>query len=310
MQNELSTLITKLGVAEKDTVEKNFLDKLQIWARLIDEVENGLKYIEDIPNETQNFTRVKQEYQNILKEIERLDIGKNASRVSNIQSSFNSFKQQHYEKLLGQKQKITAATENTSDIAALRKVVDDAKKQKAEFEKSFKESLEKQATGSQRILASHFSKRLEELKKKPNTNPDIWLGKRSKWFYALTAALLILIGIYTVLAVKDIIGLFEPMLITTKLAIITALYLQYHFASRNYHIYADMVAKYEHLAVIAETMTDFTATSFDNEELNSAVYKNAAKTLFGAINTEHAKSESSSEATLVENIINQIPKSS
>ena len=102
---------------------------------------------------------------------------------------------------------------------------------------------------------------------------------------------------------------YELQLTLAKVAIIAILYLQYHFAAKNYHIYADLVAKYEHLAVISETMTDFTAAAFDNEELNTVVYANAAKTLFSEVNTGHLK-QISQEPSIIENFINQIPKSS
>lgn len=307
MQDRLKELINGLGTLEKELVEKKYLEKLSMWARLIDEVEVGLPFIEDISNSRSNFDQTKQQYEQIINSINGLDIAQDANRVSQIDQYYSSFKQ-HFNQLVDLKLKIQAVTEDQTDINALKRVVADAKKQRTEFEKSFQESLEKQATGSQRVLASHFNTRLKEIKKDFNTNPQEWLKKRNIWLGALIVTIAVLGIIYVLLISTGSIQGYELTMLAMKVAIVTVLYLQYHFATRNYHIYADMVAKYEHLAVISETMTDFTAASFQNEELNNAVYENAAKTLFSEINTGHTKQAAGSEPTLVENVINQLPR--
>lgn len=307
MQERLKQIIDSLGVAEKEVIEKNYLVKLQLWARILDEVEAGLPFIEDISNSTQNFNQCKQQFEQITNSIQGLNIAQDASRVTQIQQYVSNFKQ-YFNQLVDLKQKIQAVTEDKTDVSALKRVVADAKKQRQEFEKSFQDSLEKQASGSQRVLAAHFKKRLEELKKDTSTNPKDWLKKRNTWLFVLVAVIFVLAGFYTWLITIDSFKGFELSMLALKVAIVTAIYLQYHFATRNYHIYADMVARYEHLAVISETMTDFTAASFQNEELNTAVYTNAAKTLFGEINTGHTKQAAGNDSTLVENVINQLPK--
>ncbi len=55
MQERLKEVIESLGVAEKAVVEKNFWEKLTLWARLIDEVEAGLPFISDLNNTTRNY---------------------------------------------------------------------------------------------------------------------------------------------------------------------------------------------------------------------------------------------------------------
>ncbi len=307
MQERLNQLISELGVAEKEVIEKNYLNKLQLWARIIDEVEAGLPFIEDISNSTQNFNQCKQQFEQITNSIQGLNIAQDAGRVTQIQQYVNNFKQ-YFNQLVDLKQKIQAVTEDKTDINALKRVVADAKKQRQEFEKSFQDSLEKQASGSQRVLAAHFKTRLMEIKKDPHTNPEEWLKTRSKWLISLILTIVGFAIAYVILIKTSSIQGFELAMLALKVAVVTVLYLQYHFATRNYHIYADMVARYEHLAVISETMTDFTAASFQNEELNTAVYTNAAKTLFSEINTGHTKQVSGSDSTLVENVINQLPR--
>lgn len=316
MQEQLSGLIAKLGTAEKELVEKNFQAKMEVWARLIDEVEAGLPFIQDISNANSYFQQIKQQYQQLLGEISSLNIVQDANQVTRIQNHFQSFSQQYFERLLDYKQKIQAVTEDKSDIDELRKVLVEAQEQAAaiqkqtlDFEKSFKTNLEKQASGSQKVLATHFKKRLKELRTNDDTNPAKWLEKRNWWFVALLSTIVAFAAVFLVIFNNGWLKGYEIQLALMKLAVITILYLQYHFAAKNYHIYADLIAKYEHLAVISETMTDFTAAAFDNEELNTVVYTNAAKTLFSEVNTGHLK-HISQEPSVIENFINQIPKNS
>lgn len=307
MQDRLKDIVANLGVAEKDVVEKNFLEKLSLWARLIDEVEAGLPYIRDLSNTTNHFNQTKSQYEQILNHIAGMNIAQDAGRVTQVQQYFNQFRQ-YLNQLIDLKQKINTLTEDTTDIAALKRVVSDAKKQRVEFEKSFKDNLEQQASGSQRVLATYFKKRLTELKKNEETSPIKWLERRHFWFKTLLIVIACFAASFIIVFALGWLKGYEIQLALLKVAVVTLLYLQYHFATRNYNIYADLVAKYEHLAVISETMTDFTAASFDNEELNNAVYVNAAKTLFSEVGTGHLKQQTN-EPSVIENIINQMPRS-
>lgn len=313
MQERLRELVAELGVAEKDVVEKNFLDKLTLWARLIDEVEAGLPYIEDLNNTGSYFQQARSQFEQILAGISVLNIASDASQVSQIQNYYRNFKQ-YFNQLIDLKLKIQAVTEDRSDINALRKVLAEAQEQAAaiqkqnlDFEKSFKTNLEKQAKGSQKVLATYFKKRLKELKADDSTNPAKWLEKRNWWFGTLLSVIGAFAVTYIFIFNNEWFRGYELQLTLIKVAVVAILYLQYHFAAKNYHIYADLVAKYEHLAVISETMTDFTAAAFENEVLNTVVYSNAAKTLFGEVNTGHLK-QASQEPSVIENFINQIPK--
>lgn len=141
------------------------------------------------------------------------------------------------------------------------------------------------------------------------TDPDSWLQKRQHWFKWLLGTIILFALSFIFIFANGWLKEYELQLALLKVAVIALLYLQYHFAAKNYHIYADLVAKYEHLSVISETMTDFTAAAFDNEELNTVVYTNAAKTLFSEVNTGHLR-QVSQEPSVIENFINQIPKNS
>lgn len=307
MQEQLDGIMAKLGTAEKELVESNFLSKMKIWAHLIDEVEAGLPFIQDIPNIESYFQQIKSQYQQLINEIAGLNIVQDASQVTRLQGYFSNFAQQYFERLVDQKQKIQAVTEDKTDISALKKVISDAKKQRIEFEKSFKENLEKQTSGSQRTLAQHFETRLRELKSSDDTNPHKWMEKRIFWMRVIAGVLVAMIVLYIFLIGSGWIKGYELTVAIIKAALIALLYLQYHFATKNYHIYADLVARYEHLKVISKTMTDFTAASFDNPSLNEAVYSNAAKTLFSELNTGHLKQQPG-DSSIIENFINQIPK--
>ncbi len=308
MQDRLKEIIESLGVAEKDVVEKNFLEKLKLWARLIDDVEVGLPYISDLSNTQNYFNQSKTQYEQILNTISGMNIAQDDGRVGQIRSQYDNYRQ-YVNQLIELKQKIQALTEDTTDVNALKKVVADAKKQRVEFEKSFTENLEKQTKGSQRTLAEHFEARLNELKTDKNTDPAEWMRKRTFWLRILGGALVVMILIYILLVSNGLIKGYELPVAIAKAALIALLYLQYHFATKNYHIYADLVAKYEHLKVISKTITDFTAASFDNPSLSEAVYSNAAKTLFSELNSGHMKQQPG-DSSIIENFINQVPKAS
>lgn len=307
MEDRIKKAINKLGVAERDVIERNSMgSKLITWARLLDEVRGNLDAVIELPSVQSAFDGANRYYENIMKEVESLDVS--SGGITNLKSHYDEFARSHLQSLLGIKQDIQALSSDTVNTQQLKKLIKDAKQAQLDFEKSFKENLEKQAGGSQKTLAVYFKRRLKELKTNDATNPGKWMQKRSWWF----AILLIVIAIFAVLLIVVFInGWLKDYIIQLtliKAAAITVLYMQYHFAAKNYHIYADLVAKYEHLAVISETMTDFTAAEFGNEELNTVVYTNAARTLFSEVNTGHLK-QVSSEPSVIENFINQIPKS-
>lgn len=310
MQDRLNQLVGELGVAEKEVIEKNYFEKLKLWARIIDEVESGMPFIEDISNSQSNFNQIKQQYEHILNSINGLNIAQDAGRVTQIQQYVNDFKQ-YFNQLIDLKQKIQAVTEDKTDITALKKVNTEAKRRKDELEKSFSEYSQKQAENSTRTLAKYFEGRLKELKSGDNnlTNPDTWAKKRAIWLAVLIAAIVVLGAIYFWLISSKLIVGFEWQVLFLKLTLLAIFYLQYHFATKNYHIYADLVAKYEHLSVISKTMTDFSAAAYEDEILRESVLSNASKTLFADISTGHQKN-AEKEANVFENIINQIPKGS
>lgn len=308
MQELLKNTIEKLGIAEKDVIEKNYLDKLRLWARLLDETEAGMPFIEDISNSQSNFNQIKQQYEQILNNISGLNIAADAGRVTQIQQYISNFKQ-YFNQLVDLKQKIQAVTEDRTDINALKKVNAEARRRKEELDKSFSEYTQKQVENSTRTLAKYFDKRLQQLKSKDNklSNPEIWARKRAVWLGVLIGAIILLGGLYAWLIGSKSIGGYEWQVLFLKFTVLAVLYLQYHFATKNYHIYADLLARYEHLSVISKTMTDFSAAAYEDEILRESVLSNASKTLFADITTGHMKN-AEKEASVFENVINQMPK--
>lgn len=308
MQESLKATIEKLGIAEKDVIERNYLDKLKLWARLLDETEAGMPFIEDISNSQSNFNQIKQQYEQILNNINGLNIAVDAGRVTQIQQYINNFKQ-YFNQLVDLKQKIQAVTEDRTDITVLKKVNAEAKRRKEELDKSFSEYTQKQAENSTRTLAKYFDRRLQQLKSKGNklSNPEIWARKRAIWLGVLIGAIILMGGLYAWLIGSKSIDGYEWQILFLKFTVLAVLYLQYHFATKNYHIYADLVARYEHLSVISQTMTDFSAAAYEDEILRESVLSNASKTLFADVATGHMKN-AEKEASVFENVINQIPK--
>lgn len=306
MEGRITKALDSLGVAEKDVVSRQGIGpKVTLWGRLLDEVRDSLDLVSELPRVQDYFNQANSYFENVITSIENLDVSNGG--ISDVKSYYDEFSRSHLPNLLNIKQDIQALSTDSTNLATLRKLIKDAKLQQAEFEKSFKTNLEKQASGSQRVLATHFKKRLEELKASDETNPTKWLEKRNWWFVTLLSTIVTFAAVFLFIFNAKWFEGYELQLALMKLAVIAILYLQYHFAAKNYHIYADLLAKYEHLAVISETMTDFTAAAFDNEELNTVVYTNAAKTLFGEVNTGHLK-QITQEPSMIENFINQIPK--
>jgi hypothetical protein len=310
MQDRLKELVAGLGALEQDLVEKKYLEKIMLWARLLDEVEAGLPYIEDISHSRENLNQCKQQFEHILNSLNGLDIAQDANRVTQIDQYVSGYRQ-YFNILVELKQKLQAVTEDRTDLNALKRVNAEAKRRKAELEKSFSDYSQKQAENSTRTLAKYFDLRLKELKSDKNqlTNPEAWARKRAIWLTVLIVAIVVLGGAYFLLMSYDAIKGYEWQFLAIKLTVLAVLYLQYHFATKNYHIYADLVARYEHLSVISKTMTDFSAAAYEDEILRESVLSNASKTLFADINTGHQKS-AEKEASIFENVINQIPKNS
>lgn len=311
MQGQLIERINSLGTAEKDLVTNNLLPQIQTWARLLDEIEANIHLVAGLSHADTNYTQSKQQFeQTILKNIEDLNIASDSNSYNRLTEACRNY-HQYYGQLVDIKTKILAINNDLTDIDALKKVVADAKKQKSEFEKSFSENIEKQTKGSTRTLAKHFELRLKELKNKENklTNPDVWAESRTKWLWGLIVTLAVFVLVYGSLINLKIIDGYEWQVLSLKLTVLATVYLQYHFATKNYHIYADLVARYEHLSVISKTMTDFSAAAYEDEVLRESVLSNASKTLFADISTGHLKN-AEKEASIFENVINQIPKGS
>lgn len=308
MQDRLNDAVNALGTAEKELVTNNLLQKLQLWARLLDEVGANVHLLEGLNNAESSYNQSLQQFEGILTSIANLNIANDSNSYQRLNDAVSNYRQ-YYAQLVELKQKILAISNDLTDINALKKVVSDAKKQKTEFEKSFSENIQKQSKGSTRTLAKYFETRLEELKNPENklTNPEAWAKQRNKWLWMLIGAIGILGILYCILIVNKWIAGYELPVLFLKIAVLAVIYLQYHFATKNYHIYADLVAKYEHLSVISKTMTDFSAAAYEDEILRESVLSNASKTLFADISTGHQKN-AEKESSVFENIINQIPK--
>lgn len=310
MQDRLNEQVNSLGTAEKKLVADNLMPRMQLWARLIDEIGAYEDLLAGLNNVKNGYDQARQQFEiDILNNIATVNIANDSNSYQRLVNACDNFRQ-YYVFLVEAKTNILAIGNDLTDIESLKKVVSDAKKQRNEFEKSFTENIQKQTKGSTRTLAKYFEERLNQLKDKKNrlTNPDTWERRRTKWLWALIFAIGILGAIYLYMISNKLISGYEWQVLFLKVTVLTVFYLQYHFATKNYHIYADLVAKYEHLSVISKTMTDFSVAAYEDDILRESVLSNASKTLFGDINTGHQKSVDK-EASVFENIINQIPKS-
>lgn len=304
---ELDEIISGLGATEKSFIQERYLTEIKTWAVLIDQI-NGYadrfdKFSDNFKSElTNNITA----FDSLLAQIKVLNIAEDPSSPEHVKNRYTSFKNSEFSQLLQKKSLLETYSINVADIESLKKLITNAKTEASNFEKSFSESLKKQAEGSQRTLAKHFSTRLAELKKGDLTNPQSWLRKRTFWGWVLVGAAGAMIGTYLTMIHNHWIDGYELQVALIKLVVISFVYAQYHFATKNYYVSSDMLHKYEHLAVISKTMTDFIAATFDDDILKENVLSNASKTLFSELQTSYTKQDSK-ETSVFENIINQLP---
>ncbi len=306
-EKELEEIVGGLGATEQSFIKERYLPEIKNWAALIDQINGYADRFDDFSDNFRNeLANNINAFDELLAQVKVLNISEDPASPEHVRNRFNSFKNE-YQQLLSKKSLLESSIINIADIEGLKKVVANAKKEAANFEKSFTESLQKRARGSQRTLAKYFAERLKELRSDDQTNPEKWLEKRAFWGWILVLAAAFLIGCYVLFIHRGWIKGFEVQVGLLKLAILAFVYTQYHFATKNYYISSEIIAKYEHLTVISKTMTDFIAAAFEDEILKENVLSNASKTLFSDIKTGYTKQDST-ETSLIENIINQIPK--
>lgn len=310
MQEQLSGLMNTLGSAEKDLVTKNHLEQLKLYARLLDEVGANLHVLGGMANTENYYNQSRQQFdQLIISRLKGLNLADSPDSYQNLKTGILSYGQ-YFTQIVDMKTKILAINNDLTDLGAVKRANTEAKKLKQELEKSFSEYTQKQAEQSTRTLAKYFEARLADLKRKDNkmTSSEFWAKRRAIWLGTLTVAISVLAILYFIMIQNNLFSGHEWQILLLKSTLIAILYLQYHFATKNYHIYADLVAKYEHRSVISKTMTDFSAAAYEDEILREAVLSNASKTLFSDIESGHQKS-ADKEVSVFENIINQMPKS-
>lgn len=311
MQDKLSERIKALGTAEKDIVTTNHLGQLEMWARLLDEVGANLHVLDSIGHSDSNYTQSKQQFEtNILNSLANLNLANDPNSYQNLKNNISGYRQ-YFSLLVDMKTKILAINNDLTDLEAIKRANSEAKKRKDELEKSFSDYSQKQAEESTRTLAKYFEVRLKDLKHKDNmlTNPKYWANKRSQWLGILMFTVFALAALQFLMIRSELSLGYEWQILLLKVTVIAILYLQYHFATKNYHIYAELVAKYEHRNVISKTMTDFSEAAYQDQILREAVLSNASRTLFSDIDSGHQKN-ADKDSTVFENIINQIPKNS
>ena len=306
-EKEFDEIVGSLGATEKSFIQERYYNEIKSWAVLIDQIYG---YADKFDNFSDNFkaeiTNNVTAFDSLLTQIKTLNITEDPSGPEHVKSRYTSFKNGELTQLLQKKILLESYSLNVADIESLKKIISNAKTEASNFEKSFSESLKKQAEGSQRTLAKHFSARLQELKKGNLTNPEKWLDKRKFWGWTLVAASLAMIVMYIIMIHYNWINGYEIQIALIKLVIISFVYAQYHFATKNYYVSSDLMHKYEHLTVISKTMTDFIAATFEDDVLKENVLSNASKTLFSELQTSYTKQDSK-ETSVFENIINQLP---
>ncbi len=307
-EKEFDDLISSLGKTEQSFIKEKYYAEIKRWAILIDEINGYGDSLVNFPESFHNdLTTDIGDFNTVIDQIRALNISEDPAGPEHVKNRYTNFRNSTYLRLLNKKSILETATLKVSDLESLKKVTADAKKQAENFRKSFEESLQKQSSGSTRTLAKHFDTRLKNLKNTDETNPNKWLKKRHFWGWVLGLTLVAIAVLYIAGASYHWFKGFELQVAAIKLGALVLIYSQYHFSTKNYHIYADLVAQYEHMAVISKTITDFIASAYDDDLLKESILGSASKTLFSDINTGHSKGDNG-DSPVLENIINSWPK--
>jgi hypothetical protein len=309
MQDKLQATLNDLGSAERGLVEDQYLNDLKRWAQIFDQVSARPDVLATFGEGQQNeFKGLIADMENVLAHIANLNMVERPTALHEARDRVDSFKNGSYTRLLDFKNRVQGVELDTLDLEAMKKVVEDAKIQAEDFKKSFASSLRKQARGSTKTLERHFNEKIRALKDGQLTSPEVWQGKRNFWLWVLVggATGLSLAYVWLMISWPDFPN-YAIQIAVAKLVLLGLAYLQYNFSTRNYHISSDQIAHYEQQEVIARTLTDFTATATEDAVLKESILTNATKTLFAEIKTGHLK-DRGKDGSVVENIINQIPK--
>jgi hypothetical protein len=316
MHEKLQLTLDTLGSAEKSLVEEQYGTDLRRWAQTFDQISSRLDVLATFGEPAQNdFQNLVSDMEAILADISKLNMLENPTALEHVKNRVVSFKNGAYSRLLDFKSRVQSAEIDTTNLDEIKKVLEDARHQANEYRKqieenskTFAENLQKQAKGSTRTLARHFNDKVKELATNDLTSPENWEGKRVFWLRVLIGAALLLPVVYVfVLIICPDLQKYAIQIGIAKLALLGLAYLQYNFATRNYHIAADHIAHYEQQEVIAKTLNDFIATASEDTVLKEHLLANATKTLFAEIKTGHLK-ERAKDGSMIENIINQWPK--
>jgi hypothetical protein len=317
MQEKLQATLDALGSAEKSLVEEQYGADLRRWAQLFDQISARPDVLATFGESAQSdFQNLIGDMEAILNDISRLNMLENPSAIEHVKNRTQNFKNSNYTRLLDLKNRLNAVELDVSSMEALKTALadaqrqaDDIKGQVEENRKTFAAQLNKQTKGSARTLALHFHDKVKELSSNELTSPKRWQDKRVFWLKCLVVGAILLPIIYVAVLVfiKDL-QAYALQIGIAKLVILGIFYLQYNFATRNYHISADQIAHYEQQDVIAKTLHDFIAAASDDPVLKEHLLANASKTLFAEIKTGHLK-EKTKDGSMIENVINQWPKS-
>ncbi len=318
MQERLESTLIQLGSAERSLVEEQYGTDLRRWAEAFDQIYARPDMLAALGDASQTeFNNLLTDMEAIYSDISRLNMLENPTALEHVKNRMTGFKNAGFVRLLDLKNRLRAIDLDTSSVDAIRQLLEEAKLQAQEYKnqneenaKSFAENLKKQAKGSTRTLAQHFHDKLKALNADELTSPTKWQKKRIVWLRILVIAVVLLPIAYVVLLiVLPELQNYAIQIGIAKLTIVGLAYLQYNFAARNFHISADYIARYEQQEVIAKTLNDFIATASEDSVLKEHILSNATKTLFAEINTGHLK-DRGQDGSMVENIINQWPKSS
>lgn len=308
MLEQVTSIIGDLGKSERSYVEDHFLSEIESWARIIDEIYSYNDMLDTFPDSKRSdLNTYKAQFEEILNQLRVLDITADPNSIQHLSNRVTQFRNSYYYPLFELLNMLRVNSLGVVEVNELKKTIARAKKEQENFQKSFEENLQKQASGSTKTLAKHFDARLKDLKATDETNPKTWLEKRHFWGKILGISLIVLMVVYILGINQHWFDGYEWQVAIVKLAFLALIYSQYHFSTKNYHIYADLVAQYEHMAVISKTVTDFIASAYDDSVLKENILSSSSKTLFSELKTGHSHG-GNGDSPVLENIMNNWPK--
>jgi hypothetical protein len=316
----------KLGSLTFDDAYKYFEELQKLFIELIDlDYENKLT-----PEEVRNINvHGIQFINNHLSRLENYDINQNNAKelhdniINEVRNFYNSLAQVYRSALVYLRQESGLENKNAKDLQEAQKDVLASKK---EYEKLINnltskiKELEKKETEVEikhgEVASVLLAKYFEKQSTVHNTNADLWLESRNKFFKWIIIILAVNFILYFCIFFANKFGWIEletKNIFTIeygiiKLALLSVLSYGLAFCSKNYRIESNLKSVNTHRKNVAQTLDDFLATN-PGADTKSQMIKQGTEAMFKHLPLGYISNEDSRDVGPVNEIIYKITDS-